>query len=509
MNTNCNLFNKRTFSFICLLIIFTLLFIVGCQIVQSKGEEIYNQAIKLENKKSFGEALELYEQALSLLADSKENNLAKKCSEAIQRIKLFKEMYIYTAEQIEGLIKESYPQLAAERISDLFANNELESYYWDGEDHYFSESVVNLIYRNMDLMFANTVLQQTYSDLLQKINQNAKTQPEYFWRQYQKGVTYRGTHELSIPRDVLPQAGTYRIWFPIPINSGPQANVTIESVTPEKWVKAPPTLDQEIGLIYMEIPMEELKEDLNINITFTFTHYEQRFNVVLENVGEYDKNSEFYKKYTKSYGNIRITPEIQKAAKKIAGDETNPYIVARKLYDFIVNEIDYAFMPHYMFWPRTDMTESVYVFQNKRGDCGAQSIYFAAMCRSLGIPARCTGGYQLFSGNFGGHFWAEFYLPNYGWIPVDTSAAQLALYLKDATVDQQRTFIDYFFGNQDSMRCIIQKDTDTPLIPQANGLVLLPAAIQLPTIEYSVPNGVIPEFVLLDYWSMQCEKISE
>ncbi len=271
-------------------------------------------------------------------------------------------------------------------------------------------------------------------------------------------------------------------------------------------MKQPSSIDRDIGLLYMEVPMEELKEDLSIRIEFIFTHYEQRFSVDPNNVGEYDKDSALYQMYTGSYGNTEITPDISKKTADIVGDETNPYLAARKIYDYIVNHVDYSFMPHYIFRPRTSTSESVYVHDNQRGDCGGQSLYFSAMCRSLGIPARTTGGWQLFENEFGSHFWAEFYLPNYGWIPVDTSLAQLAFYPKELTEEQRHMFIDFYFGNQDAMRCVVQKDTDQSLIPQAQGMVLIPMAIQAPTVEYTIPTGEISDNVFFEHWTISCEK---
>lgn len=108
-------------------------------------------------------------------------------------------------------------------------------------------------------------------------------------------------------------------------------------------------------------------------------------------------------------------------------------------------------------------------------------------------------------GEFGGHFWAEFYLPNYGWIPVDTSSAQTALFTRDAAPEQKQTFIDYFFGSQDPTRCVVQKDTDVPLIPEANGMVLLPMVVQMPTVEYSIPTGEV-ENTFLNNWTLTLDK---
>ena len=69
-------------------------------------------------------------------------------------------------------------------------------------------------------------------------------------------------------------------------------------------------------------------------------------------------------------------------AESIVGGETNPYLAARKLYDYIVDNVTYNFMPHFIFWPRTSEAESDYVHRHQRGDCGAQSMYFSAMARS-------------------------------------------------------------------------------------------------------------------------------
>lgn len=470
---------------------------------EAQGESLYRQALSLENEKKLSQAAQLYERALPYLIEQNQA-LAFECGEALQRIMLIQETYPYTIEEVKDQISNKYPLVSEEIMNRWFENNEFEVYFYDDQEYYFVDAVSNLAYRHLDLMFADTTAQQVYSDLLLKINQLAEEKPENSWNQYQKPVTYHGTHTISIPRQDLPEAGTYRLWLPIPIQCGPQTQVTVDSVTPEKWVKQPPSIDEDIGLLYMEIPMEELTEDLLIQVQFSFTHYEQRFTVNPQNIGEYDKASTLYKEYTRSNGNTEITSDIHQKALEIVGTETNPYFAARKIYDAIVNHIDYGLMPHLTLWPRTSQTETDYVHQYQRGDCGAQSMYFAAMCRSIGIPARSCGGFQLFSGEFGSHFWAEFYLPNYGWVPVDTSAAQLAFYVKDATIDQKQTFIDYFFGNQDSMRCVVQKDTDKAFIPKADRMVLFSMTAQMPMVEYSIPSGDIG-MVFIENWILERE----
>jgi Transglutaminase-like superfamily len=288
--------------------------------------------------------------------------------------------------------------------------------------------------------------------------------------------------------------------------TGPQNPVTLVSATPEGWLKQPPSIDGALSDAYFEVPLDKLTGDLNISVQFQFTHYQENFKVDPANVGTYDKTSAMYKQYTRSYGNTYISPEIRETAKKVVGGEKNPYLAAKKLYDYILKEIKYSFMPHPALWPRGE-PESVYVHKMRRGDCGAQAMYFTAMCRSLGIPARTTGGWQLFTGDFAGHFWAEFYLPNYGWVPVDPTAADLA-YWTDQITDQERAaFQQFYFGNQDPLRCNVQLDVDEETVPPMDGQAVMPVAIQDPTGTCSTMEEPVSA-LLMQYQTKSAQLIS-
>ncbi len=105
------------------------------------------------------------------------------------------------------------------------------------------------------------------------------------------------------------------------------------------------------------------------------------------------------------------------------------------------------------------------MFKTGHGDCGTQSMLFSAFCRSLGIPARAVGGYQmLMAGTPGGHFWAEYYLPGYGWIPNDVTIAEAADWVA-ISEDKRTAFKDYYAANLDPARLVIQKNVDTPMNP--------------------------------------------
>ena len=67
-------------------------------------------------------------------------------------------------------------------------------------------------------------------------------------------------------------------------------------------------------------------------------------------------------------------------------------------------------------------------FDQGAGDCGGHSFLLAAMCRSVGIPARVVWGCMYTphqGGAFGQHAWNEVYMGPAGWIPLDTTIAEV------------------------------------------------------------------------------------
>ncbi|MDD2788079.1 transglutaminase-like domain-containing protein, partial [Methanoculleus sp.] len=126
----------------------------------------------------------------------------------------------------------------------------------------------------------------------------------------------------------------------------------------------------------------------------------------------------------------------------------------------------YSIVPHVSLDAREPkVAESTHMFETDHGDCGTQSMLFAAFCRSLGIPARAIGGYQmLLAETPSPHFWAEYYLPGYGWVPNDLTVAEAADWV--AIPEEKRTaFKDYYAANLDPARLVIQKNVDAPMDP--------------------------------------------
>ncbi len=108
-------------------------------------------------------------------------------------------------------------------------------------------------------------------------------------------------------------------------------------------------------------------------------------------------------------------PYIQELAKTIIGEEKNPYWMARKIFDYVRNTLEYKLEGGWNVAP--------VVLKRGSGSCSEYTFSFIALCRAAGIPARYVGAIVVrgddasFDDVF--HRWPEVYLPNYGWVPMD------------------------------------------------------------------------------------------
>ena len=171
-----------------LLVIITLTFLTTYCMGnnQTQGEELYQQALKLEKQNNFSQAVGLYGQAFSVLLEEENLELANKCRESLQRILIFQMVYPYTSDQLEDVIRQTFPQATAEQIKSWIKSKEIEHYIWDGKEYYFSDGIQNLKFRYIELIQSDEAAEQEYNNLVLKVNKIALEQPDHSWQQYQK-----------------------------------------------------------------------------------------------------------------------------------------------------------------------------------------------------------------------------------------------------------------------------------------------------------------------------------
>ena len=122
---------------------------------------------------------------------------------------------------------------------------------------------------------------------------------------------------------------------------------------------------------------------------------------------------------------------IRTTSEKIVGDEENPYWIARKIYDWVRENLEYERVGGWDV-PTT-------LIKRGTGSCSEYSFLYIALCRAAGLPARYEGSVVVRGDDASiddvYHRWCEVYLPRIGWMPVDPSGGD-----QEWPADQARYF---------------------------------------------------------------------
>lgn len=134
-------------------------------------------------------------------------------------------------------------------------------------------------------------------------------------------------------------------------------------------------------------------------------------------VEDYDTSSEIYKKYMEPEELIESNDSrIISLVHDLTDNVDNWHEKAVRIYNFIRRHMHYE--------EQDEERGALWALENGAGDCSEYSYLFVALCRAAGIPAKIQAGFAFHRPSEtleNGHMWTEYYLENYGWIPVDVT----------------------------------------------------------------------------------------
>jgi transglutaminase-like putative cysteine protease len=155
---------------------------------------------------------------------------------------------------------------------------------------------------------------------------------------------------------------------------------------------------------------------------------------------------------------VPLDQRIRELSAEVTSGKTTDLAKARAIYDYVLANMKYD--KSGTGWGNGDI---YWACDAKRGNCTDFHSLFIGLARSAGIPAKFEIGFPLPSGGTSGeiggyHCWAEFYLKDYGWVPIDASEAW-----KDPSKRE------YFFGTHDANRVQFSVGRDLILAPPQAG----------------------------------------
>ena len=141
--------------------------------------------------------------------------------------------------------------------------------------------------------------------------------------------------------------------------------------------------------------------------------------------------------------------DIIALAQEIVGKEANPYLQAKLIYDYLLQ--NYTIRAELR---KADLSP-LDLLKTKKGDAYDVAIFYTTLLRALGIPAQPISGILVDSEmKSRAHWWTEFYLEGFGWVPVDVALGMNLPYKAFRPVEDVSAF---YFGNLDSQHVAFSK----------------------------------------------------
>jgi len=258
------------------------------------------------------------------------------------------------------------------------------------------------------------------------------------------------THTIQIQNLGPSKATDVQLYVPIVQNQTARYFVMINKISPapQQFLE-----DNENVYAYWNIETIPTEQIFTVNINYHILAFNVAFLVNSSLVGSYDENSAIYQEHTVPEHLIESNNTlIVTTAQNVVGEETNLHKMALNIYEFVVNGLTYE--------AQLEEQGAIWALQNRKGDCSEYSYLFVALCRAMGIPSRVLTGFAFnnyIQSSSDGHMWAEYYLENYGWVPVDAGwnmfdeldGRHFASLLGEFEISETPLYINYYITYND------------------------------------------------------------
>jgi hypothetical protein len=416
--------------------------------------------------------------------DSRTDSLAQ----IAERIELD---FPFTESEIELQLKEKIGTFTLEEKANWENRNWLEWKMINGEKRYFSRAVSNL---NLIMSFHNQRVQRDSIEARDPEIISRKSHTQEIIKASGKDaepaipVNMIINYTLTVDPGAVPAGETVRCWLPYPKeNHLRQQKVKLLSTSSKDFILSPDSAIHRT--VYMEAKAEK-GVPLVFNVSYSYESSGQYFNPDYIADNPYNKGSFFYRKYTtEEPPHICFTEKVMDLADSIVSPDDNPAETVSKIYSWFAGNIPWAGAQEYSIMPNIPE----YVIQNRRGDCGMQTLLFMSMVRYKGIPVRWQSGWKVPPDAKNLHDWCEVYYEGTGWVPVDVS------YGLQYSISQ--TTREFYISGIDSYRLIINDGVAGRLFPEKKFLRSEPFDFQRGEVEWSGGN------LYFDKWDYDMEII--
>jgi transglutaminase-like putative cysteine protease len=384
----------------------------------------------------------------------------------LDRLDRIKKDFPYTKTTLFTELTKSVKDLARSEYEHWVNEGRFDSREIDGQRWFMTSSVGNLFWRYPELSSRRipqkdtSAIEKRHWESCVEIQKAALAEH----KPYVLPKRFRVAMAVTAAANATPEDETIRAWLPIPREYLFHGDFRVISSSVPVRHTAPP--DSPIRSVMLEQTARKNRPS-QFALEYEYTTHGVWFDVKPSEVQPLTQPNTTLAAFTREAPHIAFTPEMRALSREIAGAETNPYLKAKRFYDWIADHIKYSYAIEYS----TIRNISEYCRTKGYGDCGQEALLFITLCRLNGIPARWQSGWSTFPGAKSIHDWSEIFIAPYGWMPVDPYMGIYATrYANSLTPDQKRELRDFYFGGLDQYRMIANSDHNQELNPPKQSL---------------------------------------
>jgi len=272
---------------------------------------------------------------------------------------------------------------------------------------------------------------------------HGKSRPVFFdvsgkpgFKTFTDKLSYTISYSVDVRILEATRPNTLYLWVPLPITSPSQRNVTLISRSLEPFV------ENYRGVSLFKLDNLVAGSNQTINLSFSVDVYAQETGIRPLSIRQ--ENTPILAAYTQSSSLIPSDDAaIRTTVNTITAREQNPYVKARQIYDWIIANMR---ITEYLSSPVANVAAAL---ERREADPYNAAMLYTAMARAARLPCIPVSGVLV---NRGGqtirHYWAEFWIDGFGWLPVDPA---MGAGVPSSYISKQ-DFANYYFGNLDSQR---------------------------------------------------------
>ena len=273
-------------------------------------------------------------------------------------------------------------------------------------------------------------------------------------KKYSHGKTYAIRLNEDVDSIASKNAFSITLRVPRPIVSSFQPSVELYECSSEPLVaNFNNTLIHQIELQKVEKGKSEADSAKKFKFSqdFVVASYSVETKINSRSVKDYDKNRVMFKKFSSPDSLVQSgDPEIVEFAKRVVGKEKNRYQQAKLVYDYFVANCTLLNYQRESTSSPKDLILSSNSDGKSAGDAYDFSVVYASVLRALQIPCVPVAGILVNADSSSkNHWWNEFYIEGFGWVPVDIALGKGLEFepFRECAVDDAES---YYFGNIDN-----------------------------------------------------------